>query len=263
MENSVCLDVFAECVYAITDGELIESESAKDKEFHFQNWFQKRLEKLHIHYESSGRNAYPDFRIVRSAEGFELKGLAWPGRENNYDCNSQVPAGFHNGRIIYYVFGRYPSDLSEYKDSAGGKKQYPVIDMVICHGDFLNADHNYIHENKSVKGFGSYGDIIIRDRKMYVAPTPFVLTDGMAGLITLILPDNQKTDERFKCVGELSRIEAENTIVEYHFDLRNNKISSKKIKNNNAGKEHKFKAYRLKEQSDKKVCLLGHGGKYR
>jgi hypothetical protein len=97
--------------------------------------------------------------------------------------------------------------------------------MVICHGDFLNADHDYIHENKSVKGFGSYGDIMLRDRKMYVAPTPFAFTEGTTGLITLILSDN---------------------------------ISSKKIKNNNVGKEHKFKAYRLKEQSDKKVRLLKH-----
>ena len=260
MDNSVFLDIYAECVRAIANGELIESVSSKDKEFHFQNWFQKRLEKLQVHYETSGRNTYPDFRIVKSAEGFELKGLAWPGREKDYDCNSQVPTGFHNGRTIYYIFGRYPSDLSEYKESAGGKKQYPVIDMVICHGDFLNASHDYIHENKSVKGFGSYGDIMIRDRKMYVAPTPFALTEGTTGLITLILPCDQGVDERYKCVGELNRIEAEEIIVGYDFDLRSNKISSKKIRNNNAGKEHNFKAYRLKEQSDKKVCLLKYNG---
>jgi hypothetical protein len=260
MDNSVFLDIYAECVHAIANGELIESVSLKDKEFHFQNWFQKRLERLQVHYETSGRNTYPDFRIVKSAEGFELKGLAWPGREKDYDCNSQVPTGFHNGRTIYYVFGRYPSDLSEYKESAGGEKRYPVIDMVICHGDFLNADHDYIHENKSVKGFGSYGDIMIRDRKMYVAPTPFALTEGTTGLITLILPCDKKIDARYKCVGELNRIEAEEIIVGYGFDLKSNKISSKKIRNNNAGKEHNFKAYRLKEQSDKKVYLLKYNG---
>ena len=48
-----------------------------------------------------------------------------------------------------------------------------MLDLVVCRGDFLNADHTYVHKNKSVKGFGSYGDIMIRDRKMYVAPTPF------------------------------------------------------------------------------------------
>lgn len=256
MDNSVLLDIYAECVYAIKNGDLIESVSSKDKEFHFQNWFQKRLEKLGIHYETSGRNTYPDFRIVKTTEGFELKGLAWPGREKDYDCNSQVPTGFHNGRTIYYVFGRYPSDLSEYKELSNGRKQYPIIDLVICHGDFLNADHSYIHENKSVKGFGSYGDIMIRDRKMYVAPTPFALAEGTTGLITLILSDDQKVDNRFKCVGDLVRIEADEIIVGYDFDLRNNKIGSKKIKNINAGKNHRFMAFRLKEQSDKIVSLF-------
>lgn len=264
MDGFVCLDIYAECVHAIENGELIESVSSKDKEFHFQNWFQKRLEKLKIDYETSGRNTYPDFRIVKAPEGFELKGLAWPGREKDYDCNSQAPTGFHNGRTIYYVFGRYPSDLSDYKEFINGRKQYPIIDLVICHGDFLNADHNYIHENKNVKCFGSYGDIMIRDRKMYVAPTPFALTEGTTGLITIILSDNQKVDSRFKCVGDLVRIEADEIIVGYNFDLRKNKITSKKTKNNNAGKEHHFKAFRLKEQSDKIVSLFrieGNGEK--
>jgi hypothetical protein len=40
------------------------------------------------------------------------------------------------------------------------------VDLVLCRGDFLNADHNYVHKNKSIRGFGSYGDIMIRDRKM-------------------------------------------------------------------------------------------------
>ena len=97
--------------------------------------------------------------MVKSTEGYELKGLAYPGRDTNFDSNSQVPTGLHNGRDIYYVFGRYP------KNPDGNS--YPVIDLVICHGDFLNIDHEYTHENKSVKGFGGYGDIMIRDRKMY------------------------------------------------------------------------------------------------
>jgi hypothetical protein len=91
------------------------------------------------------------------------RGLAYPGREVNYDSNSQVPSGSHNGRTIFYVFGRYPAEPDG--DS------FPVLDLVICHGDFLNADHEYAHKNKNVKGFGSYGDIMIRDRKMYVAPS--------------------------------------------------------------------------------------------
>ena len=60
-----------------------------------------------------------------------------------YDSNSQIPSGYHNGRTIFYVFGRYPA--IPYGDN------YPVLDLVICHGDFLSADHEYAHQNKSVR----------------------------------------------------------------------------------------------------------------
>ena len=66
-----------------------------------------------------------------------------------------------------------------------------MIDLVLCHGDFMNADHEYTHKNKNVKGFGSYGDIMIRDRKMYVVPTPFHLVEGVAHRQTLILPHDE------------------------------------------------------------------------
>jgi len=86
------------------------------------------------------------------------------------------------------LFGRYPADPAD--------DDYPVIDFVLCHGDFLNADHTYVHKNKSIKGFGTYGDIMIRDRKMYVAPTPFALTTGTTGQQTLILPSSMAVDNR-------------------------------------------------------------------
>jgi hypothetical protein len=152
-------------VNAIRDGKLIEREGRNDKEFHFQNWFKSRLDVIGENYDSPGRNTYPDFKLVRHTEGYELKGLAYPGREADYDCNSQVPCGEHNGRQVFYVFGRYPTKPDG--------NRYPVLDLVICHGSFLNADNTYIHKNKSFRGFGSYGDILVRDRKMYVAPTPF------------------------------------------------------------------------------------------
>lgn len=95
--------IFTLCVQAIRDGELIEREGRSDKEFHFQNWFKKRLETLGLHYDSPGRNSYPDYWLVKFTEGYELKALAYPGREADYDCNSQVPCGEHNGRQVYYV----------------------------------------------------------------------------------------------------------------------------------------------------------------
>lgn len=252
MKSKTCLDVFEACVNAIKDGELIEAVSSKDKEFHFQNWFQNRLTVLGLLFDPSGRNTYPDFRMVEHCEGFEVKGLAWPGRERDYDCNSQVPSGYHNGRTIYYVFGRYPADLKPYNG------RYPVIDLVVCHGGFLNADHAYIHKNKHVKGFGSYGDIMIRDRKMYVAPTPFALTEGTTGLKTLILPSDFDVDKRFKPVGSLTRVESDDLVIGYKFDLRTNTIVAEKAGNPSAGKQHQFIAYRLSDDSDKQVTMTSN-----
>jgi hypothetical protein len=34
-----------------------------------------------LHHDVGGRNTYPDFRMVRFTEGYEVKGLAYPGRE--------------------------------------------------------------------------------------------------------------------------------------------------------------------------------------
>lgn len=245
--NHPCLEVFVQCAKAIGSGKLISRESRQDKEFHFQNWFKDRLAKTRLHFEVGGRNTYPDFRLVASTDGFEVKGLAYPGREANYDCNSQVPSGSHNGRTIFYVFGRYPANPDG--DS------YPVLDLVICHGDFLNADHAYVHKNKSVKGFGSYGDIMIRDRKMYVAPTPFGLTTGTAHNQTLILPTDFPVDFRFQTVGNLIRRETGKLIVGYTFDLRTNTLNPDQVNNPMAGKEHEFVAYRLKGSGTEAVSL--------
>ena len=130
-----------------------------------------------------------------------------------------------------------------------------MVDLVLCHGSFLNADHNYTHKNKSVKGFGTYGDIMIRDRKMYVAPTPFALTEGTTGLMTLIVPENMEPGSKYKEVGRLSRIEAESLVVGYTFDLRTNELKAEMIPNPSAGTEHKFIAYRLIGQSSKPVKM--------
>jgi hypothetical protein len=213
---------------------LIRRESRQDKEFHFQNWFKMRLTETGLNFETGARNSFPDFRLVASTDGFEVKGLAYPGREANYDCNSQVPSGSHNGRTIFYIFGRYPAEPD------GGS--YPVLDLVLCHGDFLNADHDYVHKNKNVKGFGSYGDIMVRDRKMYVAPAPFGLTTGTAHGQTLILPADFQADSRFRTVGNLLRQEAQRLIVGYTFDLKTNELKPESVANPAAGKEHCFVA---------------------
>lgn len=239
--------VFFRCVEAIRDNELIRRESSTDKEFHFQNWFAARLEETGLKFDPGGRNSYPDFRLVEHTEGFEIKGLAYPGRDASFDGNSQVPTGYHNGRTIYYVFGRYPQKPDG--------NAYPVIDLVVCHGDFLNADHEYVHKNRNVKGFGSYGDLLIRDRKMYVIPTPFLLAEGVAHHRTLILPAEVELSDDFILVGEIVRCESGKVIVGYSFDLRTNEIKPETTENPHAGRDHRFRAWRVKGDPDTKVAL--------
>jgi len=242
------VDIFIECYNAIREGVLIRRDSVTDKEFHYQNWFKERLEALGLNFDAPGRNKYPDFTLVHSTEGFEIKGLKSPGRVATYDSNSQVPTGYHNGRTIFYVFGRYPA--KPLRETA-----YPVHDLLICHGDFLNVAHDYVHRNKSIKGFGSYGDIMIRDRKMYVAPTPYALTNGTEGQITLILPSDYSIDERLVPRGELVRVESDELVVGYGFDLRTNELRPEFVSNPGAGVEHCFSAYRLEAESGPLVEL--------
>lgn len=247
-------DVFIACANAVKRSELIKRENVRDKEFHFQDWFEGRLNELNVDYDAPARNTYPDYRLVHQAEGYELKGLAYPGRYINYDANSQVPTGLHHGRCIYYVFGRYPkTDESE----------YALHDLVICDGDFLNADHDYVHENKHVKGFGTYGDIMIRDRKMYVAPTPFGLASGLERQMTLILPSRHEPGDRFEVVGNLTRTEADELVVGYEFDLTTNEINIQRIPNPNAGTEHTFVAYRCRGDEGPAVAMRPLGDEMR
>lgn len=246
--SSSVIDVFLECHSAIRRGELIKRPSRRDKEFHFQDWFGSRLRASNLHFDVLGRNKYPDFTLVHSPVGFEAKGLKFPGRVATYDCNSQIPRGRHSGREIIYVFGRYPANPLH-------ENEYPVYDLLLCHGDFLNADHEYVHQNKSVRGFGSYGDIMIRDRKMYVAPTPFALTKNSEGQITLILPLDYPVDNRVAQMGELTRVESDQLVVGYHFDLQKNELSAQFIPNPNAGTEHKFVAYRVATEPGPEVMM--------
>jgi hypothetical protein len=234
--QSTCFEVFVACWEAKQRAVLIRRVSRSDKEFHFQNWFGDRLDDAGLRHDSIGRNTYPDFTLVHQAEGYEIKGLQWPGRVASYDSNSRVPTGEHNGRRIFYVFGRYPASTDD--------PEYPVVDLVLCHGDFLNVDHTYVHENKSFRGFGSYGDLLVRDRKMYVAPTPFALTDGTTGQATLIIPDDLPLDDRFEQVGELVRTEADTMVVSYSFDLRTNELTPQLLPNPSAGLQHRFLACR-------------------
>jgi hypothetical protein len=252
LSQTSCITTFVSCEEATRHGSAILRTSRREKEFVLQDWFRQRLDEARLAYDEPSRNVYPDFRLVDFAEGYEVKGLEFPGREATFDANSQVPTGRHRGRTIYYVFGRYPPYSEEITE-------YPIIDLVVCHGDFLNADHEYIHKNKSFRGFGTYGDLMVRDRKMYVIPTPFALLGGAAGYRTLILPEDVPVPSELQLVGELVRIEVEEIVVAYSFDLQTRELTTRTIVNPTAGREHRFRAYRIAGAQGPQVKLAQHG----
>lgn len=237
--------VFLQCEDAIREGLPITRETARDKEFAAQDWVRDRLDDAGLGYEESGRNTYPDFPLTgEPLEGFEVKSLAYPGRDASYDANSQPPCGVHHGRTIFYVFVRYPrtNDTS-----------YQVHDLVVCHGDFLNPARDYEHVNDNVPNFGSYGDIMIRDRKMYVVRTPYAIAEGLAGQRTLVLPQGWDVPDGFKAVGTVERREADEVAVAYQFDLKTSQLQVISEPNPNAGKLHTFTAYRPGDGDDTPV----------
>jgi hypothetical protein len=81
---------------------------------------------------------------------------------------------------------------------------------------------------------------------MYVAPTPFALTNGTTGQATLIVPDDLPIDSRFEEAAELERTEANAVVVGYTFDLRTNQLTPQLLTNPAAGLKHRFLACRLK-----------------
>ena len=59
-------------------------------------------------------------------------------------------------------------------------------------------------------------------------------------------------------VGELRRREAAELIVGYSFDLQTNELLPKKVPNPGAGREHVFRAWRLKGSGDRPAspCVI-------
>jgi hypothetical protein len=105
--------VFLSLAHGYHNAVPIVRAAAQDKEFHFQNWVRSRIAQSGLAFETQGRHGYPDFVLNDHAAGFEVKGLSvhpvtGAGRVNDFDCNSQLPLAAHDGRKVFYIFGRYP-----------------------------------------------------------------------------------------------------------------------------------------------------------
>lgn len=121
--------------------------------------------------------------------------------------------------------------------------------------NFLNPTRDYVHHNQNVPNFGAYGDIMIRDRKMYVVPTPYAIADGLTGRRTLILPSRWNVPAELQAVGALERQEAQEVAVSYEFDLKHAELRTISEPNPNAGNLHAFTAYRLRNDDQTPVSM--------
>lgn len=90
---------------------------------------------------------------------------------------------------------------------------------------------------------------------MYVIPTPFWLVEGATHHRTLILPTSEEPGSSLVQVGELVRRESDEVVTAYTFDLQTNTIAADTIPNPHAGREHVFRAWRLKGDPEQAVSL--------
>ena len=121
MCNQKVFYVFKKCAEAIDKGQFIKQVSETDKEFHFQNWFESCLEDSGLKFKINTRNNFPDFILKEALVGFEVKGLATPGRNSSFDSNSKPASGLSDGLTIYYVFGRYPKKKKKKGSETGSE----------------------------------------------------------------------------------------------------------------------------------------------
>lgn len=111
--TSTCFTVFRKCAEAVADGKLIHRESARDKEYHFQNWCQSRLSETGLNYDEPRRSSYPDFTLVNYPEGYEIKGLEYPGRGRTLMPTATYPLAY----IAAGPFSTYSGDTPKVRMS--------------------------------------------------------------------------------------------------------------------------------------------------
>jgi len=186
---------------------------ADDKVDFPQDWFRDRLESAGLPYKQQGKNTYPDFwvgdalaeitEIAREPESYEVKSLALVrGRacRKDIDFNSTIPSGQKGGSSAFVLFFLY---------TGSGADLRFVHTISLAHGDFFNCDQVIAaeHRNSSTNNFGSYGDGIIRHRKMYRFPHPIETDPTAFGRVRLTVPTAWGIqDRRLKPIKTIERI---------------------------------------------------------
>lgn len=220
MKQTHSVNIFLAAHQAVAAATHMKPRSKNDKEYFPQDWFADRVKSLNLPYEPQGRNSYPDFWVGNAAtapaEGYEIKSLSFskgkPARKD-YDCNSSIPSGTKDGKDVFLVFFLY---------TGSGADPRPVQSLCIAHGNLINADHEVAaaHVNEAIKGFGSYGEGFIRNRKMYVFAHPLTIDPSGLGRCRLIVPSEWKVSHGdLRKVGTLNRTVASTSLVSYSIHL--------------------------------------------
>jgi hypothetical protein len=106
------------------------------------------------------------------------------------------------------------------------------------------------------RNLGVVRGITVRSRSI-VAPTPFALASGLDRQVTLIDLESRSFSAALHSAGSLVRVETQDLIASYVFDLTTNNIEGQKVPNPDSGKQHQFKAYRSVQSIGPLVEMVG------
>lgn len=284
--------------YVFLTKEPISKPHQKDKEFAAQSWVGEMMRRALTKagapkrvMKELGRNSYPDFVVTVTgedksySEGYEVKSLAHPGRKDDFDANSQVPRKNTRCKVgkkvtelqhVFYVFIRY-QNLSD--DSPNGSSKITIFDVIIAHHSLFNQASPYELKNKSIVGFGSYGDIKIRVRKMYIVPTPYKILSDQLGKefeeimskhkAILVLPrevaehlkeSSPESVEKLFLLKSLNRKEAKKVLTSYTDNLVTGEVKPEYEQRDKWVREHEFTIFAINGEA---FQISGGGGEGR
>lgn len=207
--------------------------SKDDKEYHIQDWVEQRAIEAGCETKVQGRNSYPDFwmSLDDTTIGNEVKSLAHysngrPARRD-VDFNSTAPQPRVNSRDCFLTFVLYRQESSD--TPLHGR----VTTLCLTDISLLNADRDFLALNLSVKQFGSYGDGMIRNRRMYRFLHPVTLLEGFGIEIrdrsTLILPESsldrvEASRDGLVKIGSIERTTVPQRLASYRVNVRTGEI---------------------------------------